>query len=132
MLPVCKHVGVVLHSADIRTLAVDCIVTILVMMGPKTFERTIHLLSLPLFFFPLLQDFLTKLVCNLLEEGNAFFKDRDWEQAVQEFSEGLNVTFYAEAEKLCVPKVLLESLFVNRATAYHSMVSKIDFIVGLC
>lgn len=82
-----------------------------------------------LFFFPLPQDFLTKLVCNLLEEGNAFFKDRDWEQAVREFSEGLNVTLYAEGENLCVPEVLLESLFVNRATAYHSMVSKTDIMV---
>lgn len=67
------------------------------------------------------QDFLTQLVCNLLDEGNAFFRDRDWEQAVREFSEGLNVSHYAAAEDIQIPGVLLESLYVNRAAAYQSM-----------
>ncbi|XP_028268377.1 zinc finger CCCH domain-containing protein 7B-like [Parambassis ranga] len=67
------------------------------------------------------QDFLTQLVCNLLEEGNAYFKDRQWEQAIKEFSEGLNVSDYAEAEEIPIPEALLESLYVNRAAAYHSM-----------
>ncbi|XP_051243450.1 zinc finger CCCH-type containing 7Ba isoform X2 [Dicentrarchus labrax] len=67
------------------------------------------------------QDFLTQLVCNLLEEGNALFRDREWEQAVREFSEGLNVSHYATAEALQIPEALLESLYVNRAAAYHSM-----------
>lgn len=70
----------------------------------------------------LFQDFLTQLVCNLLEEGNALFKDREWDQAVKMFTEGLNVSDYAEAEEIHIPQVLLESLFVNRATAFHSMV----------
>lgn len=74
------------------------------------------------FLFFLLQDFLTKLVCNLLEEGNTLFKDGDWEQAVKEFSEGLNVSHYAAADDVHVPEVLLESLYINRAAAYHSMV----------
>ncbi|XP_019122488.2 zinc finger CCCH domain-containing protein 7B isoform X1 [Larimichthys crocea] len=67
------------------------------------------------------QDFLTHLVCNLLDEGNALFRDRDWEQAVKEFSEGLNVSCYAATEDLGIPEALLESLYVNRAAAYHSM-----------
>ncbi|XP_033998686.1 zinc finger CCCH domain-containing protein 7B-like [Trematomus bernacchii] len=66
------------------------------------------------------QDFLTKLVCNLLDEGNAFFRDEDWEQAVRQFTEALNVSSYAEAEEIQIPEVLLESLYVNRAAAYHS------------
>ncbi|XP_010774604.1 zinc finger CCCH domain-containing protein 7B-like [Notothenia coriiceps] len=66
------------------------------------------------------QDFLTKLVCNLLDEGNAFFRDEDWEQAVRQFSEALNVSSYAEAEEIQIPEVLLESLYVNRAAAHHS------------
>ncbi|XP_039976336.1 zinc finger CCCH-type containing 7Ba isoform X2 [Xiphias gladius] len=67
------------------------------------------------------QDFLTNLVCNLLDEGNALFKDREWEQAVREFSEGLNVSSYTAGEDMQIPEALLESLYVNRATAYHSM-----------
>ncbi|XP_045929095.1 zinc finger CCCH domain-containing protein 7B-like isoform X1 [Micropterus dolomieu] len=67
------------------------------------------------------QDFLTKLVCNLLDEGNALFRDGDWEQAVKEFSEGLNVSCYAAAEELQISEVLLESLYINRAATYHSM-----------
>ncbi|KAM4531498.1 zinc finger CCCH domain-containing protein 7B-like isoform 2-T2 [Odontesthes bonariensis] len=66
------------------------------------------------------QDYLTQLVCDLLEEGNACFRDRQWEQAVREFSEGLNVSTYAEGEDIQIPEVLLESLYVNRAAAYHS------------
>ncbi|XP_036945103.1 zinc finger CCCH domain-containing protein 7B-like isoform X2 [Acanthopagrus latus] len=67
------------------------------------------------------QDFLTQLVCNLLEEGNALFREGEREQAVREFTEGLNVSHYATAEDLPIPEVLLESLYVNRAAAYHSM-----------
>ncbi|XP_072299848.1 zinc finger CCCH domain-containing protein 7B-like [Eucyclogobius newberryi] len=67
------------------------------------------------------QDYLTGLVCNLLEEGNALFKDGTWEEAVKEFSEGLNVSEYATAEDLHIPEVLVESLYVNRAAAYYSM-----------
>lgn len=76
----------------------------------------------PLLPPPSSQDFLTKLVCNLLDEGNALFRDGDWEQAVKEFSEGLNVSCYAAAEELQISEVLLESLYINRAATYHSMV----------
>ncbi|KAK2833770.1 hypothetical protein Q5P01_017659 [Channa striata] len=67
------------------------------------------------------QDFLIHLVCNLLEEGNDLFKDKKWEEAVRDYSEGLNVSSYAAGEEIRIPDVLLESLYVNRAAAYHSM-----------
>uniref|UniRef100_A0A3B4Y6I1 Zinc finger CCCH-type containing 7B n=1 Tax=Seriola lalandi dorsalis TaxID=1841481 RepID=A0A3B4Y6I1_SERLL len=76
---------------------------------------------LPLFPLPPPQDFLTRLVCNLLDEGNALFRDGEWEQAAREFSEGLNVSCYAAGEDIQIPQVLLESLYVNRAAAYHSL-----------
>ncbi|XP_029914529.1 zinc finger CCCH domain-containing protein 7B-like [Myripristis murdjan] len=67
------------------------------------------------------KDFLTQLVWNLLEEGTTSFKDNEWGQAVKDFSEGLNIVYYAASEEIDIPKALLESLYVNRATAYHSM-----------
>ncbi|GAA6215588.1 zinc finger CCCH domain-containing protein 7B-like [Lates japonicus] len=67
------------------------------------------------------QDFLTQLVCNLLDEGNILFREGEWEQAVREFTEGLNVSSYAAGDDIRIPQVLLESLYVNRAAAYHSM-----------
>lgn len=69
------------------------------------------------------QDFLIKLVISLLEEGNSCFRDGHWEQAVGEFGEGLNVCHYVSGEGFHIPQDLLASLYVNRATAYHSMVS---------
>lgn len=81
--------------------------------------------------FFLLQDFLTTLVCNLLEEGNTLFKDGEWDGAVREFSEGLNVSFYAAADDVPMSEVLLESLYVNRAAAYYSMVRQRLFFPGL-
>ncbi|CAL9693675.1 unnamed protein product [Knipowitschia caucasica] len=67
------------------------------------------------------QDFLTGLVCNLLEEGNVLFEERAWEEAEKEYSEGVNVSLYAASEDLHLPEVLLESLYVNRAAAYYNM-----------
>ncbi|XP_037333028.2 zinc finger CCCH-type containing 7Ba isoform X3 [Pungitius pungitius] len=67
------------------------------------------------------QDFLTRLVCNLLDEGNISFRDSDWDQALRDFSEGLNVSSYAAAEEIQIPDALLESLYVNRAAAFHSV-----------
>lgn len=50
------------------------------------------------------------------------FRDRDWNQALRDFSEGLNVSSYAAAEEIQIPDALLESLYVNRAAAFHSVV----------
>lgn len=59
---------------------------------------------------------------NLLAEGEALSRERDWEEAVREFTEGLNVVQYAAAEESQIPKALVESLYVSRAAAYHNMV----------
>ncbi|XP_077412906.1 zinc finger CCCH domain-containing protein 7B-like isoform X2 [Vanacampus margaritifer] len=67
------------------------------------------------------KDFLMKLLCNLLEEGNSWLRDGHWKQAVSEFSEGLNVSHYVSVEGFQIPQDLLASLYVNRATAFHSM-----------
>ncbi|XP_070296108.1 zinc finger CCCH domain-containing protein 7B [Salvelinus sp. IW2-2015] len=82
--------------------------------------------------------FLTQLVCNLLDEGNAMFREGEWQQAINDFSEGVNVTHYAQAETLEIPSALLESLYFNRAAAYHSMgeyeqgVQDCDSALALC
>uniref|UniRef100_A0A4W5RY66 Zinc finger CCCH-type containing 7Ba n=1 Tax=Hucho hucho TaxID=62062 RepID=A0A4W5RY66_9TELE len=84
------------------------------------------------------QGFLTQLVCNLLDEGNAMFREGEWQQAIKEFSEGVNVVHYAQAESLEIPSALLESLYFNRAAAYHSMgeyeqgVQDCDSALALC
>uniref|UniRef100_A0A674ATC8 Zinc finger CCCH-type containing 7B n=1 Tax=Salmo trutta TaxID=8032 RepID=A0A674ATC8_SALTR len=82
--------------------------------------------------------FLTQLVCNLLDEGNAMFRECEWQQAIKDFSEGVNVAHYAQAESLEIPSALLESLYFNRAAAYHSMgeyeqgVQDCDSALALC
>lgn len=68
---------------------------------------------------------MTKLVCNLLDEGNAFLRDGDWEKAVTEFSKGLNAWHDARLDDIHLSEVLLESLYVRRAAAYHNMVRPI-------
>lgn len=68
---------------------------------------------------------MTKLVCNLLDEGNAFLKDGDWEKAMTEFSKGLIAWHDARQNDIHLSEVLLESLYVRRAAAYHNMVRPI-------
>ncbi|XP_051522856.1 zinc finger CCCH domain-containing protein 7B-like isoform X1 [Myxocyprinus asiaticus] len=65
--------------------------------------------------------FLTQLVCNLLDEGNAVFRDGEWRQAAVHYSEGVNVSRYAQSEALVIPQELLESLYVNRAAAHYNL-----------
>lgn len=65
-----------------------------------------------------------QLVCNLLDEGNAAFRESDWTLARGHFSEGVSVARYAQGEGVTVPAALLESLFVNRAAAQQNMVSR--------
>ncbi|XP_036421907.1 zinc finger CCCH-type containing 7Ba isoform X2 [Colossoma macropomum] len=67
------------------------------------------------------EGFLMQLVCNLLDEGNAAFREGEWTLARGHFSEGISVARYAQAEGLKVPVALLESLYVNRAAALHNM-----------
>uniref|UniRef100_A0A8C7XAH8 Zinc finger CCCH-type containing 7B n=1 Tax=Oryzias sinensis TaxID=183150 RepID=A0A8C7XAH8_9TELE len=91
----------------------------------------LKILNCYLLLFCSSKDYLTQLVCNLLEEGNAFFKDGLCDQAAREFTEGLNVSSYAESEEIQIPVALQESLFVNRAAAYHSM-GKYDESIADC
>ncbi|KAF6733701.1 Zinc finger CCCH domain-containing protein 7B [Oryzias melastigma] len=67
------------------------------------------------------ENFLTQLVCNLLDEGNCCFRDGDWRQASQQYGEGISVSRYAQTEALIIPHELLESLYVNRAAAFYQM-----------
>ncbi|XP_057717534.1 zinc finger CCCH domain-containing protein 7B-like isoform X2 [Corythoichthys intestinalis] len=67
------------------------------------------------------KDFLIHLICDLLEEGNSWFRDGQWKEAVREFSEGVNVAHYVKVEGFQIPPALLESLYINRAAAYVSM-----------
>lgn len=71
-----------------------------------------------------IQAFLTQLVCNLLDEGNTVFRDGDYRQAAAHYTEGVNVARYAQSEALVLPPELLESLYVNRASAHYSLVSR--------
>lgn len=80
-------------------------------------------MSICLFVLSLLQGFVVQLVCDLLDEGNAAFREGEWTQARGHFSEGVNVSLYAKAEALHVPDALLESLYINRAAAHQNMVS---------
>lgn len=66
-------------------------------------------------------------MCNLLDEGNAAFREGDWTLARGHFSEGVSVARYAQGEGVTVPAALLESLYVNRAAAQHNMVSCVGF-----
>lgn len=73
--------------------------------------------------FSPIQAFLTQLVCHLLDEGNSCYRDGDWQQATQQYSEGISVARYAQAEALVIPHELLECLYVNRAAAFFQAVS---------
>lgn len=69
-------------------------------------------------------------MCNLLGEGNTVFREGDWKQAATHYSEGVNVARYTQSEALVIPPELLESLYVNRAAAYYSLVSPLTSIIG--
>uniref|UniRef100_A0A9J8B6A0 Zinc finger CCCH-type containing 7Ba n=1 Tax=Cyprinus carpio carpio TaxID=630221 RepID=A0A9J8B6A0_CYPCA len=77
------------------------------------------------------EGFVVQLVCNLLDEGNAAFREGDWMQALGHFDEAVNVALYAQAEGLNVPAALLESLYINRA-AVHQNMGEFDSAVKDC
>lgn len=102
-----------------------CCVYIILYITYSFFFVVLLLLSFLLlfcFFFPI-QAFLTQLVCHLLDEGNSCYRDGDWQQATQQYSEGISVARYAQAEALVIPHELLECLYVNRAAAFYQAVS---------
>ncbi|RXN11089.1 zinc finger CCCH domain-containing 7B-like protein [Labeo rohita] len=84
------------------------------------------------------EGFVVQLVCDLLDEGNAAFREDDWMQARGHFSEGVNVALYAQAEGLNVPNALLESLYINRAAVHQNMgefdsgVKDCDLALAVC
>uniref|UniRef100_A0A3B1IM54 Zinc finger CCCH-type containing 7Ba n=1 Tax=Astyanax mexicanus TaxID=7994 RepID=A0A3B1IM54_ASTMX len=84
-------------------------------------KAAVFTLPLPLSVSSPSQGFLMQLVCNLLDEGNAAFREGEWMLARGHFSEGVSVAGYARAEGVQVPVALLESLYVNRAAALHNM-----------
>ncbi|XP_051994510.1 zinc finger CCCH-type containing 7Ba isoform X1 [Xyrauchen texanus] len=67
------------------------------------------------------EGFVIELVCNLLDEGNAAFREREWTQALDDFGEGVSVAQYSQDEGLKVPAALLESLYINRAATHQNM-----------
>ncbi|XP_076866310.1 zinc finger CCCH-type containing 7Ba [Brachyhypopomus gauderio] len=67
------------------------------------------------------EGFLIQLVCNLLDEGNAAFREGSWMLARGHFSEGISVARYGQDEHVVVPPALLESLYVNKAAAHYNM-----------
>uniref|UniRef100_A0A671NHR8 Zinc finger CCCH domain-containing protein 7B-like n=1 Tax=Sinocyclocheilus anshuiensis TaxID=1608454 RepID=A0A671NHR8_9TELE len=82
-------------------------------------QKALGFIQSSLAFFS--QAFLTQLVCNLLDEGNAVYRDGEWRPAAVHYSEGVNVARYAQSEALVIPPELLESLYVNRAAAQYSL-----------
>lgn len=79
-----------------------------------------------------IQAFLTQLVCHLLDEGNSCYRDGDWQQATQQYSEGISVARYAQAEALVIPYELLECLYVNRAAAFYQAVRHSAIFTAIC
>lgn len=105
------------QAGQIPTLYYDC-------GGDRaTTFGAVLLHSLPLFCSS--QEFMTKLVSDLLCRGNDFLLDEDWERAAGEFSKGLDIWHDVREKKIHLSEDLLEWLYVGRAAAYHSMVRRV-------
>uniref|UniRef100_A0A8C1NFD5 Zinc finger CCCH-type containing 7Ba n=1 Tax=Cyprinus carpio TaxID=7962 RepID=A0A8C1NFD5_CYPCA len=109
------------------------------MSGERQKRRDYNKRSVCFFFAVVVrQGFVVQLVCDLLEEGNAAFREGDSTEARDHFSEGVNVALYAQAEGLNVPAALLESLYINRAAVHQNMgefdssVEDCDRALGVC
>lgn len=83
-----------------------------------TKQDTAKFLSL----FCTFQEFVTKVLCDLLNIGNAYLQDEDWTSAAREFSNGLGIWQDVSETNIEVHEDLLERLYVGRAAAYHRMV----------
>uniref|UniRef100_A0A4W3H5W5 Zinc finger CCCH-type containing 7B n=1 Tax=Callorhinchus milii TaxID=7868 RepID=A0A4W3H5W5_CALMI len=68
-----------------------------------------------------LKAFLHQLVKNLLEEGNALYREWEYKAALAQYVEALNVADYAESDGVIISQHLLENLYVNRAACYFFM-----------
>ncbi|XP_048407928.1 zinc finger CCCH domain-containing protein 7A isoform X2 [Stegostoma tigrinum] len=64
--------------------------------------------------------FLQDLVRNLYDEGNDKFRERNWADALNQYTEALNVAHYA-SEEVSIVSGVIEKLYANRAACYLNM-----------
>ncbi|XP_069762983.1 zinc finger CCCH domain-containing protein 7A isoform X2 [Narcine bancroftii] len=64
--------------------------------------------------------FLQELVKNLYDEGNDKFREGNWAEALNNYTEALNVADYA-SEEISIVNGLIEKLYANRAACYLNM-----------
>lgn len=62
--------------------------------------------------------FIQDLVRNLFREGNYLFWEGEWARSIEQYTEALNVSDYAESEEIVIPQEIKEKLYGNRAEAY--------------
>ncbi|XP_003477808.1 zinc finger CCCH domain-containing protein 7A isoform X1 [Cavia porcellus] len=65
--------------------------------------------------------YLQALVRNLFNEGNDFYRERDWNSSISQYTEALRIADYAESDKISIPKEIIEKLHVNRMACYSNM-----------
>ncbi|XP_038675598.1 zinc finger CCCH domain-containing protein 7A isoform X3 [Scyliorhinus canicula] len=64
--------------------------------------------------------FLQDLVKNLYDEGNDKFRERNWADALSQYTEALNVADYA-SEEVSIVNGVIEKLYANRAACYLNL-----------
>lgn len=64
--------------------------------------------------------FLQELVKNLYDEGNDKFREGSWAEALNQYTEALNVADYA-SEEINIVDGVLEKLYANRAACYLNL-----------
>ncbi|XP_043567913.1 zinc finger CCCH domain-containing protein 7A isoform X2 [Chiloscyllium plagiosum] len=64
--------------------------------------------------------FLQDLVRNLNDEGNDKFRECNWADALNQYTEALNVAHYA-SEEVSIVNGVIEKLYANRAACYLNM-----------
>ncbi|XP_062915307.1 zinc finger CCCH domain-containing protein 7A [Mobula hypostoma] len=64
--------------------------------------------------------FLQELVKNLYDEGNDKFREGKWAEALNQYTEALNVAEYA-SEEISIVNEVIEKLYANRAACYLNM-----------
>ncbi|XP_045398572.1 zinc finger CCCH domain-containing protein 7A isoform X2 [Lemur catta] len=65
--------------------------------------------------------YLRALVRNLFNEGNAVYRERDWNSSISQYTEALNIADYAKSEEILIPKEIIEKLHINRIACYSNM-----------
>ncbi|XP_071976800.1 zinc finger CCCH domain-containing protein 7A [Engystomops pustulosus] len=62
--------------------------------------------------------FILKLIRNLFNEGNDLYREALKDEAINQYTEGLNIASYASSEEIAISSETLEKLHVNRAACY--------------